>query len=133
MSLDELLAEVDGIGGDTFIPSPALRAAVESPAVTAPVKAAPSKPPVTIDEPADASLERVFDVEFELTVELGTVELSLNELLALAPGDCLAPEQGPQDLLRIFVNDRLVAHGEAVIVDGARAVKIVEILAAPVS
>jgi flagellar motor switch protein FliN/FliY len=70
-------------------------------------------------------------VEFDVFIELGEARLALNDVLNMQPGDQFVLEQGPSHPLNIYVGDRLVAYGEAVMVDGALAVKILEIIVTP--
>lgn len=140
MDLNDLLAEIDGIGGDRFIPSGKAPAEVPAPApaddtaevpAPAPAAAAPvlaAVLPAAPTAPALGSLDMVLDVELELTVELGQTRLPLKRLMEIQPDDEFLLEQRPDDPLRLYVNDRLVALGEALVVDGMLAVKVTELL-----
>jgi flagellar motor switch protein FliN/FliY len=69
------------------------------------------------------------DVPLELSVELGRVTLSLRELASrLGPGSIVALTKLAGEKLDVRVNDRLVAHGEAVAVGERYGVRIVEIV-----
>ncbi|MHB9130834.1 MAG: FliM/FliN family flagellar motor switch protein [Armatimonadota bacterium] len=152
MELSELLAEVDGIGPDQFIRSTQPVTATEeghmhteeqldestilfeamTPASgmeTPSGKTKAATDTVTILGPKLGSLDMVLDVELEMVVELGQTRMPLRDLLSIRSADQFALLQRPEDPLKIYVNDQLVAHGEALIVDGALAVKITEMLA----
>ncbi|MHB9025429.1 MAG: FliM/FliN family flagellar motor switch protein [Armatimonadota bacterium] len=145
MDLNDLLAEIDGIGADQFVPTKPAGSSTAAPTADmqedgVPVSEAPMSKPLlsdqtgqTLAQPAlsQDALDMVADVEFDVVVELGEARLALNEVLNLQPGDQFLLEQGPSHPLNIFVGDRLVAYGEAVMVDGALAVKILEILSPP--
>ena len=145
MDLNDLLAEVDGIGADQYVPSAAVKTALAEPA---PVERLRQPDPVPANEaptglsvaqmlgvtpaapaPQFGSLEMVLDVELDVQVELGQARVPLKQLLRMHAGDQLALDQRPDDPVKIFVNDRLVAFGEPLVVDGALAVKVVSIQA----
>lgn len=132
MDLNELLADIDGIGGDSFVPSkreePIVEEAPEAIASTRSEEEITPEPVVAEASDQMPGLNMVLDVELELTVELGQTRLPLQELAAIQPGDKIALTQHPDDHLKIFVNDRLIALGEPLVVDGALAVKIVELI-----
>jgi flagellar motor switch/type III secretory pathway protein FliN len=50
--------------------------------------------------------------------------------MQVRPGDQFLLEESTDRLLRIYASDRLIAHGEAVVVDGMLAVRLVDILSA---
>lgn len=134
MDLNDLLSEIEGIGVDRFVAStPTTPAAPPPPVPTEPAEAPTAIPAVT--PPAAAALtedygalEMVLDVELDLQVELGATRMPLRSLIALTPGDTIRLPQGGDDALKIYVNDRLIALGEALIVDGALAVRVTELL-----
>ncbi len=146
MDLDNLLADIDGIGTDRFVPSAPNPAEAPHPAATAEPAAMPTvdATPLADDafltvaqmlggtpapvHPQFGSLDMVIDLELEVLVELGEARLPLRELMRIRPGDQLPLQQRPSDLVKIFVNDRLVAHGEPLVVDGGLAVKVVDFL-----
>lgn len=74
------------------------------------------------------SLGFVMDVPVELTVELGRKRLKISEVLRLGPGSVLELTKVNGEPLDIFVNDRLVARAEAVVVGERYGVRITEVL-----
>lgn len=96
-----------------------------------PATAEPVLPAATVAATAPfPMLDHVLDVEFEVLVELGHTRLPLRDVMRLQPGEAFALDQGSDDLLGLYVHDQLIARGEALVVDGALAVKIVEVLPA---
>ena len=140
MELDELLSDIEGIGEDTFqrsTPPPRSEpaAAIPAPAPTPapdPVRATsvPAAAPCAAEAPGSPMerLGHVIDAELELLVELGHTRMSLRDLMALEPGMSFPLVEGPGEPLGIFVHDRLIARGEALVVDGALAIRILELL-----
>ncbi len=130
MSLDDLLVDLDDIGGDAFssrqtpplAPAPAARTAQIPPvSVHAPLPA----PADASDTPVPAAM---LGVEFTVTVELGHAAVPLRDLLTMPEHYRFALTGHEGEALSLYVNDQLIARGEALVVDGALAVKIVELL-----
>lgn len=73
-------------------------------------------------------LSFVMDVPVELTVELGRKNVRIGEVLRLGPGSVLELTKPNGDPLDIFVNNRLIARGEAVVVGERYGVRLTEVL-----
>jgi flagellar motor switch protein FliN/FliY len=73
-------------------------------------------------------LAAVFDVPVHVSAVLGGTRLSVGELLQLGEGSVLDLDRKVGDPIDVFVNDRLVARGEIVIVDNRLGVTMTEIL-----
>lgn len=129
MNLDDMLADIDGIGGDYFARSNVPLRATEP--ATASQLPPPTAPPAAPSATAPVALDMVLDVEFEVMVELGTGRIPLRQLLQLHAGDRFPLEKRADELLDLYVNDRRIARGEALVVDGSLAIRIVELLPTP--
>ena len=70
-----------------------------------------------------ADLEAVFDVPV-----LGRTRMDVGDLLNLAPGAVLELDRRVGEAIDIYVNNRLVARGEVVIVDDRLGVTMTEII-----
>jgi flagellar motor switch protein FliN len=70
----------------------------------------------------------VMDVPVELTVELGRKNVRIGEVLRLGPGSVLELTKANGDPLDIFVNNRLIARGEAVVVGERYGVRLTEVM-----
>ncbi|MFN8829341.1 MAG: flagellar motor switch protein FliN [Labrys sp. (in: a-proteobacteria)] len=75
-------------------------------------------------------LEKVFDVPVKVSAVLGRTRMDIGELLKLGPGSILELDRRVGEAIDIFVNDRLVARGEVVIVEDKLGVTMTEILKA---
>ena len=102
--------------------SPSVGAAF-SPAIAAQGDAAASNLARGID-----SLGFVMDVPVEVTVELGRRRVRIGEVLRLGPGSVLELSKANGEPLDIYVNDRLIARGEAVVVGERYGVRLTEVL-----
>ncbi len=63
------------------------------------------------------NLAAMLDVPLKLTVELGRAELPLAEVLALKPGAVVELDRFPGEPLELYVNGRLVARGEIIVLN----------------
>ena len=78
--------------------------------------------------PPTRRLELLLDVPLDLSVELGRTRMSIQELLALGPGSVIELDKVAGEPLDILVNDRLVARGEAVVVNDKFGIRITDIV-----
>ncbi|HET9958238.1 MAG TPA: flagellar motor switch protein FliN [Polyangiaceae bacterium] len=74
------------------------------------------------------SLAFVMDVPVELTIELGRKNVKIGEVLKLGPGSVLELDKTNGDPLDVYVNNRLVARGEAVVVGERYGIRLIEVL-----
>lgn len=74
-------------------------------------------------------LEMILDVPLKLTVELGRSRLPIHQILELTNGSILALEKLAGEPLDILVSGKLIAKGEAVVVNGNLGVRVTEIVA----
>ena len=75
-----------------------------------------------------ADLEAVFDVPVQVSAVLGRARMEVGELLRLGPGTVLELDRKVGEAIDIYVNNRLVARGEVVIVDERLGVTMTEII-----
>ena len=73
-------------------------------------------------------LEAVFDVPVQVSAVLGRAHMDVGELLNLGPGTVLELDRKVGEAIDIYVNNRLVARGEVVIVDERLGVTMTEII-----
>ena len=77
-----------------------------------------------------ADLEHVFDVPVNVAAVLGRTTLDVGDLMQLAPGQVLELDRKVGEAIDIYVNDRLVARGEVVLVEDKLGVTMTEIIKA---
>ncbi|GAK33067.1 flagellar motor switch protein FliN [Iodidimonas nitroreducens] len=73
-------------------------------------------------------LEPVFDVPVRVQAILGRANLEVSQLLKLAPGAVLELDRKIGEAIDIYVNNRLVARGEVVLVEDHLGVTMTEII-----
>ena len=77
-----------------------------------------------------ADLEAVFDVPVQVSAVLGRARMEVGELLKLGPGTVLELDRKVGEAIDIYVNNRLVARGEVVLVEDKLGVTMTEIIKA---
>jgi flagellar motor switch protein FliN/FliY len=86
-----------------------------------------------LDAPAMAGLPHPLsaleEVELDLRIELGRTELLIEEVLQLREGTVVPLDKLAGDPVDIFVNGRLIARGEVLVLNDNFCVRIAEILA----
>jgi len=75
-----------------------------------------------------ADLEAVFDVPVKISAVLGRAHMDVGELLKLGPGAVLELDRRVGEAIDIYVNNRLVARGEVVLVEDKLGVTMTEII-----
>jgi len=99
---------------------------------------AEAMPPVDPNASADtdevnrgaADLEAVFDVPVQVSAVLGRAHMEVGNLLKLGPGAVLELDRKVGEAIDIYVNNRLVARGEVVLVEDKLGVTMTEIIKA---
>ena len=84
-----------------------------------------------VDDAGDktaADLAPVFDVPVNISAVLGKAHMSVSQLLKLNRGSVLELDRKVGEAIDIFVNNRLVARGEVVVVEDRLGVTMTEII-----
>src|ERR1700680_2565603 len=77
-----------------------------------------------------SDLEAVFDVPVQVSAILGRARMQVGDLLKLGPGTVLELDRKVGEAIDIYVNNRLVARGEVVLVEEKLGVTMTEIIKA---
>ena len=77
---------------------------------------------------APRKLDLLLDVPLDLSVELGRARMSIQDLLNMSPGSVIELDKIAGEPLDFMVNGRLVARGEAVVVNDKFGVRITDIV-----
>jgi flagellar motor switch protein FliN/FliY len=86
-------------------------------------------PPPVLERTA-ADLEAVFDVPVRISVVLGRTRIPVASLLKMDVGTVVELDRQVGEAVEIFVNERLVARGEIVLVENRLGVTMTEIVKA---
>ena len=74
------------------------------------------------------ALELVLDVKVKLTVKLGSCQLPMKEILEMTPGTVIQLDQQAKDPIGLYVNEKLIAYGEVIVIENAFGIRITEIV-----
>jgi flagellar motor switch protein FliN len=74
------------------------------------------------------NLDFIMDIPLQLTVELGRTKLLVKDVLQLNQGSVVELTKLAGEPLDVFVNSKLVARGEAVVVNDKFGIRITDIV-----
>lgn len=90
-----------------------------------------SRPP-SAGEPAgpreSPNLDFILDIPLEVSVELGRTKMLISELLQLGQGSVIELTKLAGEPLEIFVNQKLIARGEVVVVNEKFGIRMTDII-----
>jgi len=72
-------------------------------------------------------LDVLLDIELPVTLRFGRTQMSLGDVMALGTGSVIEFDRGVNEPVEVLVNGRVVARGEAVMVQGNYGVRISDI------
>ena len=73
-------------------------------------------------------LDFLLDIPLDISVELGRTSMFINDLLQLGQGSVIELNKLAGEPLEILINSRLIARGEAVVVNDKFGVRITDIV-----
>lgn len=76
----------------------------------------------------DISLEAVADIPVEISAVLGRTTMPVSQLLKLGRGAVIKLDRKVGEAIDIYVNDRLIARGEVVIVENRIGITMTEVI-----
>ena len=79
-------------------------------------------------EPGIRKMDLLLDVPLEVAVELGRSRMPIKTLLELGPGSVVELDKVAGEPLDILVNGRLIARGEAVVVNDKFGIRLTDIV-----
>jgi len=79
-------------------------------------------------EPGVRKMDLLLDVPLEVAIELGRTRMPIKTLLELGPGSVVELDKVAGEPLDILVNGRLIARGEAVVVNDKFGIRLTDIV-----
>ena len=76
----------------------------------------------------ERNLDLILDIPLRVTVELGRTKMLVSELLNLGQGSVIELAKLAGEPMEVLVNDKLVARGEAVVVNEKFGVRLTDII-----
>lgn len=125
MSEEDMAAMFEGMGADLGVPSESSTQGSSQPlqhqelATTGAGELAETRP-----------LDAVYDVPVQLSAVLGKAHMPVNQLLKLGRGAVVELDRRVGEPVDIFVNNKLIARGEVVLVEDRLGITMTEIIKA---
>ena len=101
------------------------------------VKAAQAAPPAAAATPegsgasagteTESGIGLLYDIELDATLQFGSKEMLLRDVLELGPGDVVELDRHIAEPVDLVVGDRIVARGEVVVANGNFALRVLEV------
>ncbi len=94
-------------------------------------------PPAATESTTDSvakesqNLDFLLDVPVKLTAELGSCQMTMQELLNLNLGSVVQLDKPANATVDVYVNQKLVARGEVVVAEDNFGIRVKEIIAKP--
>ena len=80
------------------------------------------------ESPAEGEIGLVMDIELPINIELGRTSMLIRDIVRLAPGSIVELDKLSGEPVDLYVNGRLFARGEVVVVDENFAVRLTELV-----
>jgi flagellar motor switch protein FliN/FliY len=131
---DQAIADKGGAeaGGSAATPA---QATPSSP--PAPANGAPAAEPAALESLApdqdggpslDANLDVILDIPVTISMDVGSTEISIRNLLQLNQGSVVELNRLAGEPLDVLVNGTLVAHGEVVVVNDKFGIRLTDVV-----
>ncbi|MEE9613102.1 MAG: flagellar motor switch protein FliN [Desulfatiglandales bacterium] len=73
-------------------------------------------------------LDLILDIHLDVSVELGRVKMLVNDLLKLGQGSIIELNKSVGEPLEIYINNKLIARGEVVVMDERFGIRVTDII-----
>lgn len=80
---------------------------------------------------AAGELERLYDVQVELSVEIGRTRMTIREALGLGPGSIVSLHRLAGEPVDLLVNGKPIARGEVVVIDEEFGLRVTDVVTSP--
>lgn len=76
----------------------------------------------------ERNMDFLLDIPLDISVELGNAKIKIGDLLKLSQGSVVELNRLTDEPLEIFVNKKLMAHGEVVVVNEKFGIRLTNII-----
>jgi flagellar motor switch protein FliN/FliY len=73
-------------------------------------------------------IDLILDIPLDVSVELGRVKMLVNDLLQLGQGSIIELNKAVGEPLEIYINNKLIARGEVVVMDEQFGIRVTDII-----
>ncbi|MGY0691568.1 flagellar motor switch phosphatase FliY [Virgibacillus sp. FSP13] len=84
--------------------------------------------PVELNKNEQRNLDMLLDIPLKVTVELGRTKRTIKDILDLSSGSIIELDKLAGEPVDIFVNEKLIATGEVVVIDENFGVRVTDII-----
>jgi flagellar motor switch protein FliN/FliY len=77
---------------------------------------------------ADVNLDLVLEVPVDVSLRVGSTDISIRDLVSLVEGSVISLDQDAGEPMDVLVNGTLIAHGEIVVVDDRYGVRLTDVV-----
>ncbi len=78
--------------------------------------------------PADVNLDLILDVPVSVSLQVGSTEITIRDLVQLVEGSVVALDRESSEPMDVMVNGTLIAHGEIVVVDDSFGIRLTDVV-----
>ena len=79
-------------------------------------------------ESSEVNLDLVLDIPVNISLRVGSTEISIRDLVRLVEGSIVALDRDSNEPMDVLVNGTLIAHGEIVVVDDRFGVRLTDVV-----
>lgn len=79
-------------------------------------------------ENSEVNLDLVLDIPVNISLRVGSTEISIRDLVKLVEGSVIALDRDAHEPMDVLVNGTLIAHGEIVVVDDRFGVRLTDVV-----
>lgn len=76
----------------------------------------------------EVDLQAVYDVPLQVSAVLGKASMKVNQLVKLSRGSVIELDRKVGEAVDVFINDRLVAKGEIILIDNKIGITLTELV-----
>lgn len=85
-------------------------------------------PPVGDGAPPDLNLDVLLDLNMVMSMEVGRARIPIRSLIGIVPGSILELDRRAGEPFAVFVNGKLIAQGEVVVVNEKIGVRFTDVV-----
>lgn len=78
--------------------------------------------------PADVNLDLILDVPVSVSLQVGSTDITIRDLVQLVEGSVVALDRDSSEPMDVLVNGTLIAHGEIVVVDDGFGIRLTDVV-----
>ncbi len=85
-------------------------------------------PPIADPAPSELNLDVLLDLNMVMSMEVGRTRIPIRSLLGIVPGSVIPLDRKAGEPFSVFVNSKLIAQGEVVVVNEKIGVRFTDVI-----